>query len=198
MIARPFLLVVLLLAGCARSEDAAVVDDMNALQAVERVRAPERDDEEIALGEWRDTLQDQDVALEFGPAGAAPLFSIRCDARRTLFLQRHGVTATGDLPMMLVTIGSETRRLAVTGAGGPMPMLRSSLAPSDPLVATLAAAATPIVIRIGDAPPLVMPPSPAIGAFLARCESGAEAPAEADGEAAAGANAADPEPAGAE
>jgi hypothetical protein len=174
MAVRPLLPALLLLAGCARSEDASIVVDPNELQAVEQVRNPEQDDEEIAIGEWRETLQDDQTALEFGPTGAAALFSLRCDARRSVFLQRHGILPAGDLPMMLVTIGSETRRLAVTSVGGAMPMLRASLAPSDTLIPTLSRAATPIVIRVGDAVPLVLPPGPAISGFLESCESGAQ------------------------
>ena len=170
----------ILLAGCARSEDAAVVADRNELQAVERVRAPERDDADVALGEWRETLQDENSALEFGPAGAPPVFSLRCDTRRSVFLQRHGTLPAGDLPMMLISIGSETRRLAVTDVGGAVPMLRASLAPSDTLLGTLTGSTTPIAIRIGDSPPLILPPSPAIGGFLSRCGSGAPPPAAAE------------------
>lgn len=170
---RAFSLILLLAAACARSEDAAVVADQNEVQAVERVRTPEQDDDAIALGEWRETLQEEEAALEFGPAGAPPIFSLRCDERRTVYLQRHGTPATGDLPMMLLTIGSETRRLAVTSVAGAVPMLRASIPPSDSLIATLGGASTPIGVRVGDAAPLGLPPSPAIGAFLTQCGSGA-------------------------
>jgi len=83
MTRRAIFLSLVLLAACARSEDASVVVDTNELRAVEQVRAPEQDDEELALGEWRETLQDEHPALEFGPNGAPPLFSLRCDARRS-------------------------------------------------------------------------------------------------------------------
>ena len=189
---RAILCAFILLAGCARSEEASVVGDPNSIEAVERVRTPERDDEEVAIGEWRETLQDDQSALEFGPTGTPPLFSLRCDERRSVFLQRHGTVPLGDLPMMLVSIGSETRRLAVTTAGGAVPMLRSSLAPSDTLIETMAGAETPMTIRIGDSPPLILPPSPDVGAFLARCESGERLPvggSEPAGNTAAEANA---------
>lgn len=181
--ARPLLsLALILLAGaCARSEDASVVADINGqTTAVERVRTPEADDDEVALGEWRDSLQDDFAALEFGPAGAPPLFSLRCDGRRGAFLQRHGAALSGDLPTMLVTIGSETRRFAVTSTGGSIPMLRAALTQGDPFRQTLAGASEPITIRIGDSPPLVLPPGPQIRTFLERCTS-----AEARGAAAA-------------
>ena len=193
------LILILLAAGCARSEDAAVVADRNELQPVEQVRTPEEDDDDVAIGEWSEVLQGEQTALEFGPAGAPPLFSLRCDERRSVFLQRHGTLPAGDLPMMLVSIGSETRRLAVTSAGGPVPMLRASLAPSDTLIRTLAQAESPIVVRVGDAVPLAMPPSPQIGDFVRRCATGAAQPSatdegtgEVDGNEAAEANEAAP------
>ena len=192
----PFPLALLLLAtACARSEDASQVADVNGVTtAVERVRAPERDDNEVALGEWRESLQDEFAALEFGPAGAQPVFSLRCDGRRGAFLQRHGTPLTGDLPTMLVTIGSETRRFAVTSAGGTIPMLRATLTSGDPFRQVLTAAAAPITIRIGDTPPLVLPASEQIGAFLTRCTSAEAGSGAADttaNEAAPGANGAD-------
>lgn len=166
----------LLAAACARSEDATLepTDANQALEQVETVR-PDNADDEVALGEWRDSLQDEQRALEFGPMGAAPLFSLRCDARRGVVLQRHGLAASGDLPVMLVSVGSETRRLAVTGSGGTNPMLRATLNGSDQLLAALARADTPIAIRIGDTPPLNVPPSPLIGAYVSRCASGGTA-----------------------
>ncbi|MDQ8758051.1 hypothetical protein RCO27_17630 [Sphingosinicella sp. LHD-64] len=191
-----FPLALLLLAGaCARSEDASVVADTNGqTTAVERVRTPEQDDNEVALGEWRDSLQDDAAALEFGPAGAPPLFSLRCDGRRGTLLQRHGAALTGDLPTMLITVGSDTRRFAVTSTGGTIPMLRATLTSGDPFRQTLTAADSPITIRIGDSPPLVLPPGDQIGAFLTACASGETAGAAAD----EAGNAAAPEANGAE
>jgi hypothetical protein len=179
----PFALV--LLAGCARSEEANMLPaDANAARSVETVR-PERDDDAPALGEWRATLQDEQRALEFGPNGAPPLFSFGCDGRHNLLLQRNGVEPTGELPVMLVSVGTDTRRLAVTRGEGPIPLLRAGLAASDPLAAALSHAAAPIQVRIGDSPPLILPPSPAIGAYVSQCESGAlPAPAAASGNAA--------------
>lgn len=186
-----FALVLLFAAGaCARSEEANLLpaDTNGSTRVAEQVR-PERDDQEPALGAWRETLQDEQRALEFGPAGAPPLFSLRCDARRGLLLQRHGLEASGDLPVMLVSIGSETRRLAVTAGEGPLPMLRATLNSSDTLAGFLSRATVPIAIRIGDSPPLILPPSPTIGTYIAQCASGAlPPPATAGAPAAATAN----------
>ena len=185
---------ILLLAGCARSEDASLVPsgDNASTRTVEQVR-PERDEEEPALGEWRATLQGEQRAIEFGPRGATPLFSIVCDARRGLLLQRHGLEPAGDLPVMLVSVGSETRRLAVTGGEGPIPMLRASLNGSDTLVAALSRTTTPIAIRIGDSAPLILPASQLIGGYIGECQSGTlpAAPGESNANAAAPANSTD-------
>ncbi len=188
----PPIALALLIAGCARSEDADVVADINGVTAsVERVRATPLDEDEVALGAWQSSLQDEFAALEFGPDGAPPVFSLRCDGRRGAFLQRHDTALAGDLPTMLVTIGSETRRFAVTSSGGTVPMLRATLTSGDPFRQTLTTADSPIVVRIGDSPPLALPPSERIGAFLDGCaspdgrsaprEEAVEAPAEANG-----------------
>ena len=169
--ALPFAFV--LLAGCARSEEANLLpaDADGSTRVAEQVR-PERADEEPALGAWRDTIQDTQRALEFGPQGAPPLFSLACDERRGLLLQRHGIQPAGDLPVMMVSVGSETRRLAVTGGDGPIPMLRASLSPSDQLAANLSRAASRS--RSGSA---IRRPDPAaepvIGTYISQCESGA-------------------------
>lgn len=177
---------VLALAACARTEEASLVPaEEGTYDAVEQVRTPERNEQEMAIGEWSRTIEAEQPALAFGPVGAPPLFSILCEERRGLVLQRHGTVPVGDLPMMLVQVGSEARRLAVSTAGGTVPMLRASLAPSDELVQTLANAEEPITIRIGDAAPLIMPADPAIGAFLEECRTGeAAVPAAAQEDAA--------------
>ncbi len=183
----------ILLAGCARSEDASVVADNNGVTAsVERVRAPQLEEDEVALGAWRDSLQDEFAALEFGPEGAPPVFSLRCDGRRGAFLQRHGAVLAGDLPTMLVTVGSDTRRFAVTSAGGTIPMLRATLTQGDPFRQTLSTADSPIVIRIGDSPPLSLPHNERIGAFLDGCASPDGRPAPPAEDAPAEANSAEP------
>jgi hypothetical protein len=185
----------ILLAGCARSEEANLLpaDTNGSTRVAEQVR-PERADESPALGAWRDTIQDTQRALEFGPQGAPPLFSLACDARGGLQLQRHGIQPAGDLPVMMVSVGSEARRLAVTGGDGPIPMLRASLSPSDQLAVNLSRAAAPIAIRIGDSPPLILPPSPLIGTYISQCASGGLSAARTEpvGNSSAPANSATP------
>jgi hypothetical protein len=165
-------LALVLLAGCARSEEASFTPADNSGQSVERVRTPDTDEEELSLGQWRAGLQDEQATLEFGPTGAPALLSLGCDSRRGTLVQRLGAAPSGDLPVMLITVGSETRRLALASTGGAIPMLRATLAPTDPFRAVLTNAASPIIIRIGDSPPLVLPPSPLIGAYTTGCANG--------------------------
>lgn len=170
---RPLAAVLLLLPlafGCARSEDASVVADANEnVPAIERPERPESDEEEIAVGEWRPTTQEDLAALEFGPVGTPPLFSLRCAEGRGLLLQRHDGAPSGSLPTMLVSVGETSRRLAVTATGGNVPMLRAALPGGDAMIGTIAGAAVPVVIRVGDAPPLVLPAGPAVSTFVGRC-----------------------------
>lgn len=159
-----------LLASCARSEDASVIADSNeSIPAIERPEREGSDEEEIAVGEWRPTTQEDLAALEFGAVGTPPVFSMRCADGRGLLLQRHDGAPSGDLPTMVVSVGDTSRRLAVTATGGTVPMLRASLPGGDALIATIAGAAVPIVIRIGNAPPLVLPAGPAVSSFVGRC-----------------------------
>lgn len=161
-----------LLAGCARSEQAQYTQfDNNASLSVNAPLA-DTDDDEVAIGAWRLGLQDTQSVLEFGPTGSAPAFSIGCDGRRNLLLQRHGAAPPGDLPVMLITVGSETRRLAVVSTGGAIPMLRATLPANDTFRGVLIGATSPIIVRVGDSERLVLPRSPTIGAYAAQCASG--------------------------
>jgi hypothetical protein len=161
-----------LLAGCARSEEARYTQVANEATPALNAAQLDADDDQLAIGDWRAGVQEDQPVLEFGPAGAPPEFSIACDPRRSLLLQRHGRAPTTDLPVMLVTVGSETRRLAITASTGPTPMLIGTLPSNDPFRSVLTGATTRIIIRIGDSPPLVLPPSPLIATFAAQCESG--------------------------
>lgn len=161
----------LLLAGCARSEDARNVQTGNApLPAVNTSDLGEED--ELSIGTWQSGLQDDQQVLEFGPVGAPARFSLTCDARRNLVLQWPGAAPGGDLPNMLVTVGSETRRLALVSAGTSNPMLRGTLPANDPFMRVLTGASSRIFVRIGDAEPLVMPQNPAIAAYVRQCTNG--------------------------
>ena len=157
----------LLLAACARSEDARDAQTANMpLPTLNTTDLGEED--ELSIGTWQ---------------SAPARFSLNCDARRNLVLQWPGAAPSGDLPRMLVTIGSETRQFPLVSSGAANPMLRATIASNDPFMRVLSAPSTRIFVRIGDAQPLVMPPSAAIGAYARQCANGevqANAPAAAN------------------
>jgi hypothetical protein len=164
----------LLLAGCARSEDAHYTQTDNmSLPTLNTSDLGEED--ELSTGSWQNGVQDGQQVLEFGAVGAPARFSLSCDARRNLILQWPGPAPGGELPNMLVTVGSETRRLAVAsaGAGAGNPMLRAALPANDPFMRVLIGASARIFVRIGgDAQPLVMPPSDMIAVYARQCTNG--------------------------
>lgn len=178
----------LALVGCAKSEEAEIVPiDESQDNVAGPVRAPIADERELSLGEWSQGMQDEERALLFGPAGTEPLFSLRCDGRTGVLLQRHGLVPTGTAEMMTITLGTTSQRLAVNPVAGTVPKLRAAIPASDELLAQLGAATMPIVVAVGDSAALNLPPSPLIGAFMRACAT--EAPAAAEPESAEPGNA---------
>ncbi|WP_166038912.1 hypothetical protein [Sphingosinicella sp. YJ22] len=163
----------LLLAACARSEEASMVppEGNQGYNRVGQVRTPEQDDREPAIGQWRAALQDERQALEFGPMGTEPLFSLMCAPQGGgVLLQRHGATSTaGAQQAMQVTIGDVTERLPVSSGVGTIPMQRGEAAPTSRTFGLLVASAQPIVIRLDDGSPLILPHSPLVGDYLRAC-----------------------------
>jgi hypothetical protein len=185
-------LALLLIAGCARSEDANLVppDSNQGYNQVGKVGTPEQDDREPAIGQWRASLQENVQALEFGPMGTGPLFSLLCTGNQSVLLQRHGGAPAGPLPAMQVTIGELNERLAVTAGGGTIPMLRAEVPLNSRIAAALGSAAQPFSIRSEDGAPLIIPASPLIADYLRHCttvrpgQAGPAAPGQQPGNAA--------------
>lgn len=160
-----------LLAGCARSEEASLVqpDSKEGYNQVGKVGSPEADDREPAIGQWRASLQENVQALEFGPVGTEPLISLLCNGSRSVLLQRHGGAPAGPLPAMQIGKGERSERLAVSAGGGAVPMLRAEVPLPSPLADLLASGGEPLMVRLDDGPPLVLPPSALIGDYLRSC-----------------------------
>jgi len=177
-IASAFALV--LLAGCARIEDASMIppDSNSGYNQAGRVGTPEQDDNEPAIGQWRASLQENVQALEFGPMGTEPLFSLLCTGRQSVLLQRHGGVPPGPPPELRVTIGEQDVRLPVTAGGGTIPMLRADVPLSHPLVAALMQGGQQLTVRLGnDAATTVLPASPLVADYLRDCPQAAPLPA---------------------
>lgn len=163
-------LALLLLAGCARDENA----DVRPAEAngVERVGDNEQEDQRPALGEWRRTLVQDQPALEFGPFGTPPLISVVCGEDRGLVLQRPGPLAPDAEPKVAVTVGGQTGEVPVTGVGGTTPLQRAAIRAGDALLGRVSNAQGPILLRFGDGTPIVLPASPLIGQFVQSCATG--------------------------
>lgn len=174
-----------MLAGCARSEEASLVqpDSKEGYNQVGKVGSPEADDREPAIGQWRASLQENVQALEFGPVGTEPLISLLCSGDRAVLVQRHGGAPAGPLPAMQISKGELNERLPVTAGGGAVPMLRTEVPLPSPLAEALAAGGEPIMVRLDDGPPLVLPPSALIGDYLRSCTTARPLPTGAAGSA---------------
>lgn len=184
MLLRALPFAVILLAGCARSEDASITVDMNQMAPDIAIRNSA--EEEITAGAWRESTQENSAALEFADTGGQPLFSLRCGERGGLLVQRHGVQAAGAVS---IAVGRERRDVAaeLVQPG----LLRATLQAGDPLIAALGGAATPIGVRAVGPSPLLLPPGPALNTFVGRCSASNQAAAAPTGNTAAG-NAAAP------
>jgi hypothetical protein len=182
-------LTLILLAACARSEDASVRPEESNESAVERVRATGGDDQETALGEWRMALQGERQALEFGPRGSTALITMVCGERNGLVLQRRGALPPGSSTTLSVSVGGQGRQLPVTAGTGAVATQNSSIPPGDELIQLMASAAAPISLRFGDGTPLLLPPDPLIGRFAQSCAGGTGGRIAAGGEAAGEGNA---------
>lgn len=184
-------ILIVLLAGCARSEDASVTVDMNRIAPDIALR--NNAEEEIAVGTWREATQENSPALEFADAGGQPGVSLRCAERGGLMLQRHGAGQAGGNPSISINVGRERRDVPAQIIDGGL--LRATLTSGDPLIAALGGAATPIGVRAVGTAPLLLPPGPPLSAFVARCagsQTPAATPASSAGNTTAPANASAP------
>ena len=190
----------LALSACAESEEAKLVpiEEDEGYNKIDPVEAAVAQRGELSLGDWSLGTLDEQPALLFGPAGTSPLFSLRCDDREGLLLQRHGVVPSGDAEMMTVTLGASSHRLAVNPVAGTVPLLRAAISATNDLTAQLRDATAPIAIAVGDGPVLNLPPSPLIEDYVQSCgaEEASPQPAEAEANAAdtADTNSAAPQP----
>lgn len=166
--ALPF--VFILLAGCARSEDASITVDMNQMAPDIAIRNGA--EEEIASGAWRESTQENSPVLEFADTSAQPMVSLRCGERGGLMIQRHGAQSAGALS---IAVGRERRDVQAELV--PPGLLRATLNGGDPLIGAIGGAATPIGVRAVGVAPLLLPPGPPVTAFVGRCTVSGQPPA---------------------
>jgi hypothetical protein len=121
------------------------------------------------------------------------LLSLLCTGNQSVLLQRHGGAAAGPLPAMQLSVGDVNERVPTTASGGTIPMLRAELPLNSRIGAALASSPQPLMVRLDDAAPLVIPASPLVADYLRGCATAR--PGQAAPAAPATANTAAPAPA---
>lgn len=127
---------------------------------------------EEASGRWASGTVEGKPALVFEQAGSGAAFSISCDDRGGLVLQRRGVPATGGLRMMQVTFAGETRRLAVNELETQQPVLQAIIPFNDELISRLKSVQAPLIVSAGDGGSLTLPASPEVSRLVRTCAGG--------------------------
>jgi hypothetical protein len=84
---------------------------------------------------------------------------------------------------MQIGKGERNERLAVSAGGGAVPMLRAEVPLPSALADLLASGGEPLMVRLDDGPPLVLPPSPLIGDYLRSCTTARPLPVNQGGTA---------------
>ena len=166
--------VLLLLGACAKSEEASLVPPQEeGYNMVDPVAAPLATDE-VAVGEWSASTQEEQPVLQFGPPQAGPLFSLRCGEEGAVVLQRHGVIQAPGLNTMALEVGGEVQRLPAESVSGAIPLLRATLPADNMIVDRFGQGQGRITVRTGEGEPLIMPASPLIGDFVRGCANGGQ------------------------
>lgn len=105
----------------------------------------------LAAGDWRYVQDARGSSAQYGAAGAAPLFALRCDrASRTVRLTRPGAATA-----LTVRTSSALRALAVRPDGAGQAMV--DLPAGDPLLDAMGFSRGRFVVQQAGAPPLVLP-----------------------------------------
>lgn len=172
------LIAALALTACARSErvDENFGEDLevpvNAL-----AESPTEAEEAVLSGTWLPGAEGAAQSVAFQAPNGEVVFSIRCDQRGGLVLQRPGLVSGGSLSLMQLRTGDVVRRLAVTTARGPSPQVQASVPYNDQLIGALMTFDQPLEVRYEGLETVVLPPSPAVGSLVRTCQSAADAAA---------------------
>ena len=120
----------------------------------------------VTPGDWSYARDANGSEARYGPGGASPLATLRCDLpNRRLFLSRAGAVAT---PMTVRTT-SLARQLPVGATGGEPAYVAAVLPASDPLLDAMAFSRGRFALEQAGQPPLVLPAWAEIARVIEDC-----------------------------
>lgn len=181
-----------LLTACARTEPA----DPTPGEDVEIAPAEDQsaDEDPTASGIWEASAEGQSQSATFRNPQGETQFTISCDLRGGVIVQRPGLIARGNLALMQLRTADVVRRLAVSATAGPQPKVEARLPYNDSMIAALMSFDQPLEVRYEGLETLVLPPSPIVSDLVRTCQRASSAAAEAEAQAnAVHANAAQPD-----
>jgi len=165
------------LTACARSEpvDEDFGQDVELTGNALAETLSEDREEDSRSGTWLPGAEGAAQSIAFQAPNGEELFSIRCDERGGLVLQRPGLVSRGNLALMQLRTGDVVRRLAVTQSGGATPQVQASVPYNDQLIGALMTFDQPLEVRVDGLETLMLPPSAAVGSLVRTCQSAAGA-----------------------
>ena len=175
------LLAASVLAACARSEPADPTPGGDLELAEPRV--DDQPENSTTAGEWEAGAQGQSQSVAFRGPENNVLFTIRCDVRGGLIVQRPGLIARGNLALMQLRTADVVRRLAVNAAAGPQPLVEARIPYNDQMISGLMSFDEPLEVRYEGLDTLVLPPNPLVGDLVRTCQQTSAAAAEAAAQA---------------
>ena len=158
--------VALLLAGCARTEEANQSQADQAGNLAAQAGGPASEADSLTQGAW---TVGSEASFE-GPSGAVELV-IRCDQRRGLIVQRPGLVPRGQLALVQLRTGGVVRRLAVTAPVGGSAGVEAVVPYNDQLIEPLMRFDEPLEVRFAGLDTLQLPPSWQVAGFVRDCQN---------------------------
>ena len=186
------LLTAAFLTACAQTEPAETTagDD---LQEVEQPTLDTAEDP-TTPGNWEAGAQGEAQSVAFRNPDGQTIFTIRCDLRGGLIVQRPGLIARGNLALMQLRTADVVRRLAVNAGSGDEPQVEARVPYNDEVIAALMRFDEPLEVRYEGLETLVLPANPLVADLVRTCQQTNNAAATAaDQPAPAASSAAQPQ-----
>ena len=154
--------------ACAQTEPA----ETNARDNLQQIEQPTLDNAEdpTTPGNWEAGAQGEAQSVAFRNPDGETIFTISCDLRGGLVVQRPGLIARGNLALMQMRTADVVRRLAVNAATGQQPQVEARVPYNDEVIAALMRFDEPLEVRYEGLETLVLPPNPLVGDLVRTCQ----------------------------